>query len=198
MIISKPADCQLTFEDINDNYKIKDYHNIAITYCSLPYENYKDFELNDKIDSGAIVLEPLAFVDIGNDLEIFKSWLDFLNEQNHAALIYVSAHSLYNKQPIFFDEKKYALCFEGYEDEKTEDILDKFEELAKVIDNPTSKFAEYILDESADWKDTMAILDNRADIYHINTHYRYLDNGITYCIYGQPQKLASLPNIYCH
>lgn len=187
MIISKPSKCRLTLADINSNYKLKKYHNVALAHCEFKFLTESD---GTKIEPPAQE-NNLGFIDLKNDPKMLQEWLDYLNDENHSALLFVSADPLYHLQPMAFGKKnQFALAFEGFDSLPSVEILEKFTGLSKIIHNPTTEVAGWILDEAADYRDSIAILDNTGHFYYVNNYYRYADNGITYCISGKSSKYA--------
>lgn len=166
MIIAKPAAEQLLIDDILENYYIDPKnHKINISYSA---------------DDG----HPIGYVACEN-YEYFVDFLNYLNVNNFAALIWVADRyiKLYD-EPFHFDEN---LCFayEGFFNKQPGQVEKLFQDIKKDVDNPHKNASIlWMLDKIVSYKDCLVFMDNAGKFTFIGQLSKYLYKNIYYIIYG--------------
>lgn len=199
MVIIKPGHTHLKLADLKDNYKITENSNFSITYSV--YDRHRP-EKDQEIFA-------LGCEKIGNNLELLKNYIGYLNENNYTALIHCTEFAeKSNKLPIFFKDDECCLIFEGFKESKFGETFKRFCDLPKIFDKTSFNHFEWMIAESMEDSDVVVTLDNKSYFKYMKTWSSYDENGIIYCEYGKPYRnykksvsfggFAGMADLHCH
>jgi hypothetical protein len=167
MIIAKPFDIDLLEKDLILEGHIGQFTKYSLSYASpnFPGEN-------------------IGFIDCGTDRADFLNCVNWLNENNLAALMSYDEYGTKKISTPYHINSKLCVGFEGLYS-KSEEFLKSLSEVEKTVDNFFDPDILWSIEESLTISDSLIFMDNLGKFTFLNKLNVFMENGINYCKFSR-------------
>ncbi len=165
MIIAKPFDVRLLEKDLVREGSIGKDAKYSLSYSS---PNFPD--------------ENIGFIDCKGDRADFLNCVNWLNENNLAALICYDEYGIKKVLTPEHITPKLSVAYEGLY-MKAPELLESLKDVKKTVDNLFDSDILWPIEESLKYDDSLIFMDNLGNFTYLNKRNVFTSNGINYCRY---------------